>query len=434
MIDQVKILSTHFDDPAQCELEHAQSNGAYQALRKAVTEYRPQDVIALIQQSGLRGRGGAGFPTGTKWELARQQSQPRILCCNADEGEPGTFKDKAIIERDPHLLLEGMAICCYAVGIEKAYLYIRGEYAKGAAILQRAIDQATSRGFLGADILGQGVACDITIHRGAGSYICGEETALIASLEGYRGHPKPKPPYPASEGAFHSPTVVNNVETLANIPRIVERGAEWFASVGVGNNQGTRLFSVSGHVKTPGLYELPVGTPLSRLLELAGGMRNTHRLKAVIPGGCSSPVVLPKDVDVAMDFESLAQIGSAAGTGAVIVIDETACLVKTARRVLEFYQHECCGQCTPGRVGIGLMADELKHIEEMEGFPDSVQRLVRVSDFVKRTALCELGKAATNFLVSTLRHFPQEYESHIVARRCAAGVCSAGATTNDLCD
>ncbi|MBN1654259.1 MAG: NADH-quinone oxidoreductase subunit NuoF, partial [Deltaproteobacteria bacterium] len=405
MIEQVKILSAYFDDPAQCEIEHAQSHGAYQALRKAVAEYRPDEVIALIHRSGLRGRGGAGFPTGTKWELTRKQPAPRFLCCNADEGEPGTFKDKAIIERDPHLLLEGMALCCYAVGIERAFIYIRGEYAKGAAILQRAIDQATRRGFIGSDILGKGVACDITIHQGAGSYICGEETALIASLQGYRGLPQSKPPYPASDGLFHRPTVVNNVETLANIPRIVQRGAEWFGSIGAGNNRGTRLFSVSGHVKAPGLYELPIGTPLSALLELAGGIRDTHQLKAVIPGGCSSPVVLPNEIDVAMDFESLAGIGSSAGTGAVIVIDETACLVKTARRVLDFYRHECCGQCTPGRIGVGLMADELKRIEEMNGSRDSLRQLERISDFVKRTALCELGKTASNFFVSTLRHF-----------------------------
>ena len=427
MAEQTRILTANFGAPSQTRLESALLNGAYCSLDKAIKTRSPEQVIELIDTSGLRGRGGAGFPAGVKWGLARKQPEPRILCCNADEGEPGTFKDRTIIENDPHLLLEGIAICCYAVGIRDAYVYIRGEFARGAEILQTAIDEATDRGFLGPGVLGTDFSCNVSIHRGGGSYICGEETALIASLEGRRGLPRIKPPYPVSDGAFHRATVVNNVETLANVPRIVARGADWFASIGAKNEPGTRLFSVSGQVNAPGVYELPVGTPLCDLLELAGGVRKGNRLKAVIPGGCSTPVVLPQDIGVALDIDSLKSIGSAAGTGAVIVIDETTCLVKTARRILGFYRHECCGQCSPGRIGVGYMADVLRDIENMKGNEGSLRQLVRSAEFVQKTALCELGKSSPGFLISTLRHFQEEYEAHAIGKRCPTGRCSVGA-------
>jgi NADH-quinone oxidoreductase subunit F len=346
-----KILLRHEVVPGLRQLSVYESDGGYGAARKAMTELTPQQVIDTVKDSGLRGRGGAGFPTGMKWGfLPAESSLPRYICVNADESEPGTFKDRQIIEQNPHLLIEGTLLAAYAIQSHTAYIYIRGEFAQGAKVLEEAIAEAVAGGHLGRNIYGTGYDLDIHVHRGAGAYICGEETGLIESLEGKRAYPRVKPPFPATYGVFGAPTIVNNVETLACVPMILRHGAAWFKAIGPERSPGPKLYCVSGHVKRPGVYELPMGTNLREIIyEHAGGVSGDKRIKAVIPGGSSVPVFTAEELDVAMDFDSVAKAGSLLGSCGIIVMDEDTCMVRALRIISHFYHHESCGQCTPCR-------------------------------------------------------------------------------------
>jgi NADH-quinone oxidoreductase subunit F len=415
-----KILLKNIDTPGSESIDVYLSGGGYETLKKALGGIEREHIIETVKQSGLRGRGGAGFPTGLKWSFVPKDAPgPRYLCCNADEGEPGTFKDRVIIENDPHLLLEGIAISCYALSVETAFIYIRGEFELGAQRLRQAVAEAESRGFLGDNIQGSGFNLKVHVHRGAGSYICGEETALLESLEGKRGLPRLKPPFPASVGLYGRPTVINNVETLANVPAIVARGAEWFASIGREGNTGTKLFAVSGHVERPGVYELPLGVSLRHLLfEHAGGIRKGRKLKAVMPGGPSTPVITPEHLDVSLDFDSLTEAGTMLGSGAVIVMDDTTCMVEVALRLTRFYRHESCGQCTPCREGLGWIEMVLQRLESGEGSPGDVQLLLEIASSIAGNTLCPMGDAAVVSVQSTIARFREEYEQHVREKGC----------------
>ena len=394
--------------------------GGYQALPTALKEHQPEELVELVKASGLRGRGGAGFPAGGKWSFLPKGVYPRYLVCNADEGEPGTFKDRVLIEHDPHGLIEGIIISSYACQAELAFIYIRGEYAFGAARLERAIEQAYEKGYLGQDILGSGYDLELVVHRGAGAYICGEETALLSSLEGERGHPKLKPPFPASEGVYRQPTIINNVETLFNVPFIVQHGAEWYRGFGTQRSPGPKLFSISGHVKKPGVYELPLGTPLRTLIyDCAGGPLNGKPIKAVIPGGASTPMLPAAMIDqVNLDFESLMEAGSMLGSGAVIVIGQGTCIVKTVERLAAFFRHESCGQCLPCREGTDWLYKILRRIERGEGREEDLDLLLDICDNIGGKSFCPLGDAALGPITSSIRHFRDEYLYHIREKRC----------------
>ncbi len=394
--------------------------GGYQALPTALKEHQPEELVELVKASGLRGRGGAGFPAGVKWSFLPKGVYPRYLVCNADEGEPGTFKDRVLIEHDPHGLIEGIIISSYACQAELAFIYIRGEYAFGAARLERAIEQAYEKGYLGQDILGSGYDLELVVHRGAGAYICGEETALLSSLEGERGHPKLKPPFPASEGVYRQPTIINNVETLFNVPFIVQHGAEWYRGFGTQRSPGPKLFSISGHVKKPGVYELPLGTPLRTLIyDCAGGPLNGKPIKAVIPGGASTPMLPAAMIDqVNLDFESLMEAGSMLGSGAVIVIGQGTCIVKTVERLAAFFRHESCGQCLPCREGTDWLYKILRRIERGEGREEDLDLLLDICDNIGGKSFCPLGDAALGPITSSIRHFRDEYLYHIREKRC----------------
>lgn len=394
-------------------------NGGYKALPKAL-DLKPQEIIELVKKSGLRGRGGAGFPTGMKWGFAvADPNKPKYLLCNADEGEPGTFKDKPILAQDPHLLIEGMIISAYAIGAEKGYIYIRGEYPKVARILEGAVDEAYKKGYLGKNILKKGFDFDLHVHKGAGAYICGEETALIESIEGKRGHPRVKPPFPANVGAWGKPTVVNNVETLANIPWIALKGSDWFAGIGGPGGTGPKIYCISGHVNKPGVYELPMGITLRELIyEHGGGIRGNRKLKAIIPGGISAPVLMPDALDVKMDFDSVAKAGSMLGSAAVIVMDETTCMVKIAWRAMKFFEHESCGKCTPCREGTPWLSKILERIEKGAGREEDIDLMIDICDNIKGKTLCPLGDGATSPVLSTIKYFREEYDAHIREARC----------------
>jgi len=387
--------------------------GGYAALRQAV-QTPPDELITLVKASGLRGRGGAGFPAGVKWGFMPQEPVTKYVCVNTDEGEPGTFKDRLLVEHDPHSIIEGVIIAAYAVGANRAFVYIRGEFFLGVKRWIKAIDDAYAYGFLGQNILGSGFDLDMSVHRGAGAYICGEETALINSLEGKRGEPRMKPPYPAQIGLWNEPTLVHNVETLANVPHIVNRGAEWFRSIGTEKSTGPKLFCISGHVRRPGNYELPLGTPLRTIIEeCAEGMRGDRPLKAVIPGGASTPILTPEQLDTPMDFESLVEAGSMLGTGAIVVIEEGTCMVEVARRLTAFFAHESCGQCTPCRVGTQRLKEILTRIVRGQGKPDDLNLLEEICAGIVGNTLCPMGDAAVNPVLSSLKHFRGEYEHYI---------------------
>jgi len=392
--------------------------GGYKALRKALHK-SPDELIDLIKESGLRGRGGAGFPAGLKWGFMPKGSVAKYVCVNTDEGEPGTFKDRLLVEHDPHSVIEGVIIAAYAVGASRAFVYIRGEFFLGLKRWIKAIDDAYAQGFLGKDILGSGFDLDLSVHRGAGAYICGEETALINSLEGKRGEPRLKPPYPAQVGFWNQPTLVHNVETLANVPYIVDRGSDWFKSMGTERSSGPKLFCVSGHVRNPGNYELPLGTPLRTILDdYAGGMRGDRPLKAVIPGGASTPMLTADQVDIPMDFESLAEAGSMLGTGAIIVMEDGTCMVEVARRLMSFFAHESCGKCTPCRAGTMQLEGILTRILEGAGKPTDIDLMEGICAGIEGNTLCAMGDAAANPIRSSLKHFRDEYEYHIEHKRC----------------
>jgi len=392
--------------------------GGYQALAKALKEHQPADIVAMVKASGLRGRGGAGFPAGVKWGFLPAGVYPRYMVCNADEGEPGTFKDRVLIEDDPHGLIEGIAISSYACEAEIAFIYIRGEYEFGAGRLERAVEQAYERGYLGENILGSGYRLDMLVHRGAGAYICGEETALLSSLEGDRGHPKLKPPFPASEGVYHKPTIVNNVETLFNVPFIVERGADWYRGFGTERSPGLKLFSISGHINKPGVYELPLGTPMMTLINnYAGGP--SQPIKAVIPGGSSTPM-LPADklADLTLDYETIAEAGSMLGSGGVIVIGANTCIVRAVERLAEFYRHESCGKCIPCREGTDWLYQILHRIEHSAGREKDLDLILDICDGIAGKSFCPLGDAALGPVRSSIEHFRNEYLFHIREKQC----------------
>jgi NADH-quinone oxidoreductase subunit F len=412
MMTGAMVLTGDFDRDDLFRLETYLERGGYAALRKALAELSPAQVIAEVKNASLRGRGGAGFPAGLKWSFVPQAADgPRYLCVNADEGEPGTFKDRYILAHDPHLLIEGIALTCYAVGIRTAYVYIRGEYENIARRFEGALEEARSRGFLGPSVLGSVFGLDIHVHRGAGAYICGEETALLESLEGKRGHPRLKPPFPAVVGLFGRPTVINNVETLANIPSIVLNGAAWFVEQGKPRDGGTRIFGVSGPVNRPGIFELPVGASLRELIFThAGGLRSGKTLKAVVPGGLSAPVLRADEIDIPLSAEGVAAAGSMIGSGGVIVIDESTPMISVLAKVTRFYSHESCGQCTPCRIGTTWMHKIVRRIASGDGRPSDLDELIRLSENIKGRTLCPLGDAAALPILGIVRKFRAELE------------------------
>jgi NADH-quinone oxidoreductase subunit F len=376
------------------------------------------DVVEAVKASGLRGRGGAGFPTGMKWSFVPQSTFPRYVVINHDEGEPGTFKDRELAESDPHGVIEGIIVAAWANGATKAFIYCRGEFALGARRLDRAINEAYKAGFLGKGIYGSDFDLDIVLHRGAGAYICGEESALLDSLEGYRGQPRLRPPFPAVKGLYGQPTVINNTETVMNLPSIVSNGPDWFRQWGTEKSPGTKVLSVSGHVRKPANYEVPLGTSMADVLELAGGMRNGP-LKAIIPGGASAPLLT--SVDVAVDFESLQGAGTMLGSGAVVFMDETTCMVRNALVTTEFFEHESCGKCTPCREGTWWAVKVLERIESGEGRREDMNLLLDIADGIDGRSFCPLGDAASWALRSNVKLFRDEFEQHVSEGRCPFG-------------
>jgi len=410
------LLKNMFQPGYTGSLKDYEGQGGYQALRKVLGGISPESLIEMVKNSGLRGRGGAGFPTGMKWSFVpKDHPGPKYLCCNADESEPGTFKDRQLMERDPHQLLEGMVISCFAIGARSAYIYIRGEFRLGAEILEQAILEAREAGYIGQNILGSGITANIWVHPGAGAYICGEETALLESLEGKRGMPRFKPPFPATHGLYQKPTVVNNVETLANIPHIVNRGAEWFASIGSPpKSSGTRVFCLSGHVKRPGNFEVPMGVTFREMIyEHGGGMRSDKKLKGFIPGGASAPFLTEEHLDVKMDFESVAMAGSMLGSGGVTVMEEGTSMVWAALRLMEFFYHESCGKCTPCREGSSWLLQTLQRIWAKRGRSGDIEMLLDLCKNIEGRTVCAFGEAEVGPVLSTIRHWRHEYEELI---------------------
>jgi len=414
------VLLRHRGIPDYHTIEVYERHGGYAATRKALGEFQPEQLVDLVKSSGLRGRGGAGFPTGLKWSfLPKQTEKPVYLCVNADESEPGTFKDREIIEFDPHQLLEGIIISSYAIRCHLAFIYIRGEFVFGANVLDRAIEEAYAKGYLGTNVLGKDFALDVVVHRGAGAYICGEETGLIESLEGKRAYPRVKPPFPATYGVFGAPTIVNNVETLACVPHIVSRGVEWFKSMGPEKGPGPKLYCVSGHIERPGVYELPMGVSLRELIYThCGGIPGGRKLKAVIPGGSSVPIFTADEIDVPMDFDSVAKAGSLLGSAGIIVMDDTTCMVRALEVIARFYHHESCGQCTPCREGTGWLHKVLRHLEEGTGRTEDLQLLVDISDNMMGNTICVLADAAAMPTKSFVDKFRAEFEEHVKLGRC----------------
>ena len=413
------ILTRNAGVPDAHRIEVSLSRGSYQGLAKALAEQTPAELIELVKRSELRGRGGAGFPTGAKWGFLPKDGRPHYLICNADESEPGTFKDRFLMETDPHLVIEGCLLAAYAIEAPVCYIYIRGEFLEQTRVLERALAEAREHGYLGRNIRGSGFDCEVYLHRGAGAYECGEETALLESLEGKRGLPRVKPPFPASVGLFGCPTTINNVETLANLPCIVTRGADWYRSIGKEKNTGPKLYCLSGHVRRPGVYEGPLGVPLRELIfEHAGGLREGHRLKAVIPGGSSVPVLTEEHLDTPMDFDSLLRAGSMLGSAGVIVMDETTCMVWTAAKLMQFYRHESCGKCTPCREGTDWLLQILERLEHGQGRAGDIDLLADVCDNIGGKTLCPFGDAAVTPVTSTLARFGEEYEFHMREKRC----------------
>lgn len=398
------------------------ASGGYASLKKAFG-MEPGAITEEVKKSGLRGMGGAGFTTGVKWGFVpKDNPNPRYLCVNADEGEPGTFKDRYIMDRDPHMLLEGIAIACRAIDAHTAYIYIRGEFWDIARRLEVAIDEAREAGYLGRNILGQGFDLDVWVHRGAGAYVCGEETALIESIEGKPGKPRLKPPFPAVVGLFGCPTIVNNVETIAQVPHILERGGESWKALGVNGGTGTKLYGASGRVKNPGLWELPMGTNLQEIVfEYGQGVANGKVLKGVIPGGSSCPVLLPDELDTPMTFEAMMARGSMLGTGCTAVMDEDTCMVRLCARLMKFYAHESCGQCTPCREGTHWLAKMVQRIEAGGGTPDDIDLAMEVAGNIQGNTICPLGDAAAMPAKAFLTKFRHEFEEHVQQHRCPYG-------------
>jgi len=417
-----KVLLRNVDVPDSHTLAVYRSRGGYQALAKALREMAPEKVMEEVKASGLRGRGGAGFPTGMKWSFVpKDNPNPKYLVCNADESEPGTFKDRLLIERDPHAIIEGIVVAAYAIQSHMAFIYIRGELVFGYQVLKKAIEEAFAAGYLGKNIQGSGYNLDLILHRGAGAYICGEETALLSSLEGKRGWPKLKPPFPATHGLFGCPTVVNNVETLAALPWIIDRGAAEYAAMGTEKSKGTKLLSVSGHIRGPGVYEVEMGYPLKRFLdEDSGGVPNGRKLKGVIPGGSSVPVLRADEIEnVRLDYESMQAAGTFLGSGGVIVMDDSTCMVKAAWNVARFYAHESCGQCTPCREGCHWMEKIFRRVENGQGNMEDLDLVLSVSGNIMGNTICPLGDAAAMPAGAFVQKYRGEFERHISEKRCA---------------
>ncbi|HIY40986.1 MAG TPA: NADH-quinone oxidoreductase subunit NuoF [Candidatus Nocardiopsis merdipullorum] len=412
------ILSKNWDRSDSYTLDAYRADGGYEALRKALG-MDPDAIVDTVKQSGLRGRGGAGFPTGMKWGfLPEDNPNPRYLVVNADEAEPGTCKDIPLMLANPHVLVEGVAISSYAIKSHQAFIYIRGEVLHVIRRLRNAINEAYEAGLLGKNILGSGYDLDVVVHTGAGAYICGEETALLDSLEGYRGWPRLKPPFPAVAGLYASPTVVNNVESIASVPSIVANGAEWFTSMGTEKSAGFGFFSLSGHVTNPGQYEAPLGITLRELLDMAGGIREGHTLKFWTPGGSSTPIFTDEHLDIPLDFESVGEAGSMLGTRALQIFDETTCVVRAVGRWIAFYAHESCGKCTPCREGNYWMVQVLDRLERGEGTEADIDKLLDICDNILGRAFCALGDGATSPVTSSIKYFRQEYIDHFEQGGC----------------
>jgi NADH-quinone oxidoreductase subunit F len=419
MSDPIIFNTLKFDQP--WTLENYLKVGGYKALSKVINEkLTPESIIAEVKASGLRGRGGAGFPTGLKWSfMPRHYQGDKYLVCNSDEGEPGTCKDWDILRYNPHMLIEGMAIAAYCMDVKTGYNYVHGEIFEAYERMEAACEEARKAGYLGDNIFGSNFCFDLHNHLGFGAYVCGEETALLESIEGKKGQPRFKPPFPASFGLYGKPTTINNTETFASIPYIINNGGKQFAEIGVPNSGGIKLFSVSGHVNNPGNFEVPMGTPFKTLLEMAGGVRTGHKLKAVIPGGSSMPV-LPAEIimEVNMDYDSLQKAGSYLGSGAVIVMDDSTCMVRALERLSYFYHEESCGQCTPCREGTGWLYRIVHRIEHGEGRPEDLDLLLELCDNIAGRTICALGDAAAWPVQGMLKHFRKEFEYHIEHKRC----------------
>ena len=416
-----KLLLRNIDVPDSHTLAVYKSRGGYRAFEQVLRGMSPEKLIEEVKASGLRGRGGAGFPTGMKWSFVPKDSpKPKYVICNADESEPGTFKDRLLIEKDPHAVIEGTILAAYAIQSHTAFIYIRGELVFGSKVLQGAIDEAAQAGYLGKNILGSGYDLELILHRGAGAYICGEETGLLSSLEGGRGWPKVKPPFPATHGLFGCPTVVNNVETLATLPWIIDQGAARYAAIGTEKSKGTKLFSVSGHIRKPGVYEVEMGYPFKRFLEEdCGGVPDGRKLKGVIPGGSSMPVLRADELEpVRMDYESMQAAGSMLGSGGVIVMDDSTCMVQAAWNVARFYAHESCGQCTPCREGCHWMEKIFRRIESGEGEKGDLDLVLNISGNITGNTICPFGDAAAWPAAAFIKKYRAEFEAHITQKRC----------------
>ena len=419
-MDPIRVLTANIDKPNSTTIDVYLQGGGYKAAEKAL-QMTPDAIIQVVKDSELRGRGGAGFPTGSKWSFVPKNApKPTWLLCNADESEPGTFKDRLLMEKDPHLLIEGMIISAFAIGSNPmGYIYIRGEFYYAATVLDAALVEARNKGYLGKKIFGSGFDFDITVHRGAGAYICGEETGLIESIEGHRGQPRVKPPFPAVVGAFGGPTVVQNVETLVCVPFIIEKGAEWFKGFGTPKNTGPKLYCVSGNVKKPGVYEFPMGVNLKELIyDHCGGITGDRALKAVIPGGASAPMLLPNEIDLPLNFDAVMKAGSMLGSAGIIVLDESVCIVDAVWRLSKFFAHESCGQCTPCREGTNWLESILDRMERGEGRPQDADLLLDMSDNIGGKSLCALGDAAIGPVISSVKKFRDEYLYHVEHKSC----------------
>jgi NADH-quinone oxidoreductase subunit F len=417
VIDELRLLK-NINEPGLGEIDTYERLGGYRALRKALLEMEAEEVLNELEESGLRGRGGAGFAMGKKASFIPKGAMDKYLCCNADESEPGTFKDRLLMQKNPHLLVEGIVIASYAGGINKAFIYIRGEYDRQARILEQAVREAYDKGYLGERILGSDHSVSLVVHRGAGAYICGEETALLDSLEGKRGNPRLKPPFPANRGLYQGPTLINNVETLCNVPGVTEHGAAWFKSVGTEKSTGTKIVSVSGDVQRPGNFEIELGIPARDIVYgLAGGPPDGRKVKCWFPGGSSSPVLLEEHLDLPFDYESLAEAGSMLGTASIIVVDDSHPIVDIAMSVAKFYRHESCGKCTPCREGTNWTAKMLERMDQGEATPMDIEIMAQVQTNIIGNCLCVLGDSMAMPIGSMIEKFRDEFEEHIERRR-----------------
>ncbi len=424
---EVRIVLKNYGRIDPENIENYIGEKGYLALLLCLKKYQPEQVIDVIKNSGLRGRGGAGFPTGRKWELARNsKGSPKYIICNADEGDPGAFMNRKVLEDDPHAVLEGMAIAGYAIGAEHGFIYCRAEYPKAVKMMRKAIEDASQYGLLGKSILGSDFCFKVEVRMGAGAFVCGEETALMASIEGFRGEPRPRPPFPAVSGLWGQPTNINNVETFANVPQIILNGPEWYAAIGTSGSKGTKTFALAGDVNHTGLIEIPFGLTLREIVfEVGGGIKNNKQFKAIQTGGPMGGCLPEQFLDTVVDYENLSAVGSIMGSGGMIVMDEDTCMVDIARFFMDFIQEESCGKCTPCRLGTYQMLQILTNICEGKGEAGDIETLERLSEVTRLNSLCGLGQGAPNPVDSTLRHFRSEYEAHIFEKKCPANICRA---------